>query len=300
MSQNIIPMNPGRRLIDKAAVYIRYPHRIAAERGHALPRLIDALKVADPDVFDAILSLLMPVAKADLAEALCDVIVDPEKPECIRRDASSHLSVIFPFLPNPSPLIEKLLNHIDRGDSQTRVYAAFALGWKNNHEAAIGLSALLFDANAEVRIAAVMGLVNIGSGRIVPLLIDRLKCGAIPEQACILMHLWHFSDQRKQILPVYRQFVTHQDADLRLQALTGLANLEKPDRLARRYCACLHDRSAAVRSLASAELNRLYRQHPTAVKPHIQHLAQCRQPQISNFAANLLKQTANHLQTDGS
>ncbi len=230
MSPNIIALDLDQRLIDKAAVYIRYPHRIAAERRHALPRLIKALKVADTDDFDKILSLLMPVANLDLAEALCDIIADPEKPEGIRRDASAHLSVIFPFLPDPQPLVEKMLVYIDQGDSLVRMYAAFALGWKNNHLAAIGLSALLFDANADVRIAAITALVDIGSSRIVPLLIDRLAGGAMADQACILMHLWRFKDQRNLTLPVYRQFLSHRHADLRLQALTGLEKLEPPDR----------------------------------------------------------------------
>lgn len=218
-NNKVIDIYSKERLFKKAYSYIESAELFLEEKDRAVPLLLKALKIANYDLKQQIILLLCSLAKQEVAEPLYKMIVDPDTDQNVRHLASIHLSIIFPFLKNPQPLIANLLEDLKSPDPQLRMNAGFALGWQGNTKAAIPLIELLYDPDIEVQQTAVNALSNLRDDRVLSLMLERLEHGPIEQKRCILFNLWRFYSKQKEVIPVYLKYLDHEEADLRLDAL---------------------------------------------------------------------------------
>ncbi|GAG53904.1 unnamed protein product, partial [marine sediment metagenome] len=130
--------------------YIDSVELFLEERDKAVPLLLKALKHADRKLRRKIIFFLGSFAKQEVAWPLYRMMVDPHESEESRREASIQLSVIFPFLKDPQPIIDRLLEDLKNADPELRLNAAFALGWEGNNQVVIPLIELLYDPDINV------------------------------------------------------------------------------------------------------------------------------------------------------
>ena len=246
----IIKFESKERLIEKARSYIKSVELFLEERDRAVALLLKALKHADHKLKHKIILLLGSFAKQEVAWPLYELMIDPGADEDVRRDACIQLSVIFPFLNEPQPLIDRLLEDIKSPDAQLRLNAAFALGWEGNSQAAIPLIELLYDSDTDVQQNAVNALSNLRDDRILPLMLERLKHGPLGQKRCILFNLWRFYSRQKEVSSIYLKYLDHENDDLRFDAVVLLSSTTRSTEYIPAYCKCLSDKDPRIRMLA--------------------------------------------------
>ena len=253
----VIHLDSKERLFEKVDAYIESIELFLEERDKAVPLLLKALKYTDHQLKHEIILVLGNFAKQEVAWPLYQMIIDPGEDEEIRHLASIELSVISPFLQEPQPLIDHLLEDLKSPDPELRVHAAFALGWEGNTQAAMSLVELLYDADIRVQQTAVNALSNLRDDRILTLLLERLEHGPLEQKRSILFNLWRFYSKQKQVVSVYLKHLSHKNADLRFDALVLLASVTETKEYIQTYRKCLGDKDPRVRVLALKELNEL-------------------------------------------
>ncbi len=247
---NIIQFNPIKRVLKKVDKLLETKELFFEDRETAIPLLLNALKYADNTLKQKIILLLGSSAKQEIAWPLYRMLSDPKENEEIRYIAAVQLRVIFPTLKDSQLLIDRLLQDLENEDSELRLYAASALGWNGNFQAAIPLIALLYDSDMDVMQAAVNALTDLGDDRIITILYDRLKNGALDQKRCILFNLWHLTSKQDEVIEVYLDYLSHPNAELRYDALVLLKALTEPEECLDAYIQCLNDDDSRIRLLA--------------------------------------------------
>ena len=247
---NIIQFNPIERVLKKVDKLLETKELFFEDRETAIPLLLNALKYADNTLKQKIILLLGSSAKQEIAWPLYQMLSDPKENEEIRYIAAVQLRVIFPTLKDSQLLIDRLLQDLENEDSELRLYAAGALGWNGNFQAAIPLIALLYDSDMDVMQSAVNALTDLGDDRIFAILYDRLKHGALDQKRCILFNLWHLTSKQDEVLEVYLDYLSHPNAELRYDALVLLKALTEPEECLDAYIQCLNDDDSRIRLLA--------------------------------------------------
>jgi HEAT repeat protein len=247
---NIIQFNPIDRVLNKVDKFLESKELFFEDRETAIPLLLTALKYADNALKQKIILLLGSSAKQEIAWPLYKMLSDPLENEEIRYIAAIQLRVISPTLKDAQPLIDRLLQDLENKDSEMRMYAASALGWNGNFQAAIPLIALLFDSDMDVMQAAVNSLTDLGDDRIFIVLTDRLKYGSLDQQRCILFNLWHLTSKQDEVIEVYMDYLNHSNAELRYDSLVLLRALTEPEECLDAYIRCLNDDDSRIRLLA--------------------------------------------------
>jgi HEAT repeat protein len=247
---NIIQFNPIDRVLNKVDKFLESKELFFEDRETAIPLLLTALKYADNVLKQKIILLLGSSAKQEIAWPLYKMLSDPLENEEIRYIAAIQLRVISPTLEDAQPLIERLLLDLESKDSEMRMYAASALGWNGNFQAAIPLIALLFDSDMDVMQAAVNSLTDLGDDRIFIILSDRLKYGSLDQKRCILFNLWHLTSKQDEVIEVYMDYLNHSNAELRYDSLVLLRALTEPEECLDAYIQCLNDDDSRIRLLA--------------------------------------------------
>jgi HEAT repeat protein len=246
----IIQFDPVKRILNKVGQYLSFKDKFFEDRDTAVPLLLNALKYADHALKQKIILLLGSSAKQEVALPLYKILSDPEENEEIRYIAAIQLRVIFPSIENAQPLIDRLLKDIDSTENEMRVYAACAMGWNGNFQAAIPLVALLFDPDIDVMQSAVNALTDLGDDRIFAVLLDRLKHGSLEQKRCILFNLWHLDSKQDEVIEVYMNFLEDQNPELRYDALVLLRAVTEPEECLEAYIRCLNDEDPRIRLLA--------------------------------------------------
>lgn len=285
----IIDFYSKERLVKKAHSYIESAGLFLEEKDRALPLLLKALKIADYDLKQQIILLLCSLAKQEAAEPLYRIIVDPDIDQDLRHLASIHLSILFPFLKNPEPLIAHLLEDLKSPDPKLRMNAGFALGWKGNTKAAIPLIELLYDPDIEVQQTAVNALSNLRDDRILSLLLERLEHGPKEQKRCILFNLWRFYSKQKEVIPVYLKYLNHEEADLRLDALVLLGLITDINNQVAVYLKCLSDKEPNIRALALKRLGELDRERLLELMGEIEPMLADPHMKVKQAVLNILK-----------
>lgn len=285
----VIDFQPKDRLFEKAASYIESTELFLEERDKAVPVLLKALKHADQQLRHEIILLLGSFAKQEVAWPLYQMVIDPEENEEIRRDASIQLSVISPFLKDPQPLIDHLLEDLRSPDPELRAHAAFALGWEGNTQAAIPLIELLYDPDIRVQQTAVNALSNLRDDRILSLMLERLEHGPVEQKRCILLNLWRFYSKREEVVSVYLKYLDHEDADLRFDALALLGTVTEIRDYIPTYRKYLCDNDSRIRTLALRELNEVGRDDLLGFEEEIQDMLSDPDMDVKKAAMKLLK-----------
>jgi len=247
---NIIEFNPIDRVLKKVDKFLESKELFFEDRETAIPLLLNALKYADSALKQKIILLLGSSAKQEIAWPLYRMLSDPLENEEIRYIAAIQLRVISPTLKDPQPLIDRLLMDLESDDPENRMYAASALGWNGNFQAAIPLIALLFDSDVDVMQAAVNSLTDLGDDRIFTILSDRLKYGTLDQKRCILFNLWHLTSKQDEVIELYLDYLKNSNPELRYDALVLLRALTEPEECLDAYIQCLNDDDSRIRLLA--------------------------------------------------
>ena len=250
----VIEFDPRERILEKAKKYVGSLDLFSEEADQAIPVLLKALKYADRDLKHSIMVVLGSFAKEELVWPLHDVMTDPSENEEIRHDAAIQLSVIGPFLKDPQPLRDKLLKDVENSDAEQRLHATFALGWEGNFQAAIPLIGRLYDSEVRIQQTAVDALCNLRDDRILGLLLDRLDHGSLEQKRSILFNLWRFYSKAEEVKKVYLNYLDHEDAELRFDALVCLGPMTVVQEYLEVYRRCLKDEDGRIRELALKRL----------------------------------------------
>ena len=256
-SDKVISLEPKERLLEKIRSYVESLDLFLEERETAVPLLLKGLKHADPKLKQKVILLLGSFAKEEIARPLYRMVADVNEDEDTRRFASIQLSVIFPFLKEPQPLIDQLLEDLNSGDSALRIHAAFALGWEGNTQAAIPLIELLYDKDVQVQQTAVNALSNLRDDRILNLMIERLEHGPWEQKRSILFNIWRFYSRQEEVKSVYLKYLDHENDELRFDALVLLGSVGETIDCLPAYAKCLRDRDPRIRALALERLDEL-------------------------------------------
>lgn len=254
MSPKIIPFKAQKHLLEKSRCYIDNLELFMNERDIAVPLLLKALRHADRQLKHRIILLLGGFAKEEIAWPLYEMMTDASEDEVLRHDASIQLSVTMPFLRQPQTLVDRLLAALRSTEPELRAYAAFALGWKGNAQAAISLIDLLYDPDPLVQQAAVNALANLQDDRIFSLLVDRLERADLEQRRSIIYNLWRFAGKHPEAATVYLRSIDSKEDELRFDALVLLGLISNVrDHLAV-YRRCMKDDDPKIRELAFREL----------------------------------------------
>jgi len=288
-NSNVINFEPKERLFEKAGSYIESIELFLEERDEAVPLLLKTLKYADHELKHEIIFLLGNFAKQEVAWPLYQMITDPDEDEEIRHFASIQLSVISPFLKEPQPLIDRLLEDIKSPDPELRLHAGFALGWEGNARAAIPLIELLYDSDIRIQQTAVNALSNLRDDRILSLMLERLEHGPLEQKRCILLNLWRFYSKRDEVVSVYLKYLNHAEADLRFDALVLLGLVTETREHIQVYRKCLSDKDPRIRALALKDLDELSSEELLGFKEEIQDMLSDPDMKVKKAAIKLLK-----------
>jgi HEAT repeat protein len=251
---NVIKFDPREKILEKAKRYVDDEAVFLEEREQAVPLLLKALEFGDEMLKSEIIFLLGSFAKEEVAWPLYRILADPSQEEELRRDASIQLSVIGPFLKDPQPLVDRLIQDMESGDPELRGHAAFAVGWEGNAQAAIPLIERLYDGEIRVQQTAVSALSNLRDDKIIHLLLERLEHGPLMQKRAILLNLWRFYSKKEEVARVYLQHLGHENADLRFDALALLGIVAPPEKYFEAYQKCLKDPDERIRGLALRKL----------------------------------------------
>ena len=290
MNKNkVITFEPRDRLLKKAGSYIESIELFLEERDKAVPLLLKALKFADHNIKQKIILLLGDFAKEEVAWPLYRLIIDPKEDREVRRSATIQLSIIFPFLKEPQPLIDHLLGDLKSPDAELRSNAAFALGWEGNITVAIPLIDLLYDSDIHVQQTAVNSLCNLKDDRIFNLMVERLEHGPLEQKRCILYNIWRFPSRRKEAVSVYLRYLEHEDIDLRFDALVLLGSVSEVRKHIPAYRRCLNDEDPRTRALALKRLYEVDREYLLVFKEEIEYMLSDPYIEVEQAAIKILK-----------
>ena len=289
MNEKIIDFESREHLFKKVESYIESIELFLEEQDKAIPLLLKALKYADQELKHEIILLLGSWAKQEVAWPLYEILTDTKENKDIRNSASIELSVIFPFLKEPQPLLDRLLEDLKSPHAELRIYAAFALGWEGNTQAAIPLIELLYDSDIRVQQTAVNALSNMRDDRIFSLMLERLEHGPFEQKRCILLNLWRFYSKHKEVISVYLTYLNHENADLRFNALVLLGSITEAKDYVSVYRRCLKDKNIRIRALALRELNEANREDLLGFKDEIEEMLSEPDMKVKQAAINILK-----------
>jgi len=251
---NVIQFDPREKILEKAKRYVDDEEVFLEEMEQAVPLLLKALQFGNDTLKSEIIFLLGNFAKEEAAWPLYRILADSSQEEEIRRDASIQLSVIGPFLKDPQPLVERLIQDMESADPQLRVHAAFAVGWEGNVRAAIPLIERLYDGDTRVQQTAVSALSNLRDDKVINLLLERLEHGPLMQKRAILLNLWRFYSKKEEVVQVYLGHLDHENADLRFEALALLGIVSSGEKHFEAYRKCLKDPDTRIRGLALRKL----------------------------------------------
>jgi len=251
---NVVKFDPREKILEKAKRYVDDKEAFLEEREQAVPLLLKALEFGGEALKSEIIFLLGSFAKEEVAWPLYRILADPSQGEELRRDASIQLSVIGPFLKDPQPLVDRLIQDMESGDPEFRIHATFAVGWEGNTQAAIPLIERLYDVEPRVQQTAVSALSNLREDKVINLLLERLEHGPLMQKRAILFNLWRFYSKKEEVARVYVQHLDHENADLRFDALALLGIVSSVGKHLEAYRKCLKDPDDRIRGLALRRL----------------------------------------------
>lgn len=182
-----------------------------------------------------------------------------------------------------------MLEDLKSPDAELRIYAAFALGWEGNTQAAIPLIELLYDPDIHVQQTAVNALSNMRDDRIFSLMLERLEHGLSKQKRCILLNLWRFYSKQKEVISIYLKYLDHEDVDLRFDALVLLGSVTEAKDYVSVYRKYLRDKDRRIRALALKELNVADREDFLEFKEEIQGMISEPDMEVKQAAINILK-----------
>ncbi len=270
---NILKFESKEIILQKTEVYMDDPKLFWDEEDKAVPIFFKALKYADSDTKRSLIIHLGLYTKQrqKIAEPFFRMITDPEEDIGVRDKAATLLTIILPDLENSQPFIDNLIEDTRNPDATQRSLAA-ALGWEGNTQAVVPLIELIYDKTPVVQENAINSLFNIGDDRILNLLLDRLEHAELEQKRIILFNLWRFKSKKEEVIPVYKKYLIHDNADLRFDALACLGVVLDKVELMDIYRKCFKDSSPKVRRLAISQIGKANPEEIADLKDEIEEL----------------------------
>lgn len=272
-NNRVVAFDSKHRILERAKKYVQSVESFLDEGEQAVLLMLKALKHADGNLKREIMFILGTFAKEKVVWPLFDMMTDSSEDEKFRHEAAIQLSVIGSLLRDPQPLVDRLLEEIQSPDAESRLHATFAIGWRDNIQAALPLVERLYDSDSRVQETAVNALCNLRDDKILQLLVDRLEHGPMQQKRVILFNLWRFSSKKNEVKAVYRKCLEHESAELRFDALVCLGPIGDVREDVEVYRKCLKDDDERIRELA---LKRLAEEGGEAIlrvlRPEIQAL----------------------------
>ncbi|MEJ2640494.1 MAG: HEAT repeat domain-containing protein [Desulfosarcinaceae bacterium] len=266
------------------------------ERGAELPEINDrevllmrrAFGLAPASKKMRILLLLGSSRRPSAADTLFTIMIDADQSDEVRRFAAVQLCSLGPGLEIEAILVARLTEELSSPQPMRRANAAIALGWEGHLDCVLDLLELLYDTDAEVQEAAVEALTNLGDPRIVAPFIERLSAAPEAQQKVILYNIERFAAADERVADTYRNYLSHSNPELRLDALSLLGRVSSISEHFEVYAGCMADSDPAVRALA---LDQLFHQSPgtlSALRPQITALTRDPRAEIRKRAGALL------------
>jgi HEAT repeat protein len=240
------------------------------DRAAKLPEINDravllmrrAFNLAPSDMKMRMLLLLGSSRRPSAADTLYAIMIAADHSDEVRRFAAVQLCALGPGLEIQPILVARLVEELNSPRPKRRANAAIALGWEGHLDCVLDLLEVLYDPDAEVQEAAVEALTNLGDPRIVAPFIERLQTAPVAQQKVILYNIERFAAADERVAGTYRNYLSHPNPELRLDALSLLGRISSISEHLEAYAGCLTDCDPAVRALA---LDQLYHQAPETI-----------------------------------
>jgi HEAT repeat protein len=283
----LIPLDRSRRLLEKSRAYLADLEAFLADGPAAVTILLDALPYADADLQLKMLPLLGYAGKDRALWPLYDMMRASVNDERLRHSASIQLGVAASMSRDTKALAAELIRNLNHADPQVRAGCALALGWEGNGSAVKPLMACLTDTDRDVQAAVVTALSSVGGERVFDLLTARLGRGTLEEQRSILLNLWRFADYIPDLAGVYLASMEKIPADLRTDALSGLAMVPLSATVVEGYRRLLTDKDTAVRRQVLENLSHADPAVYAPLKTTLQKLATDKDERVRQAAIRL-------------
>ncbi len=288
MKSTVIQFNNQERLLIKVRTYLSALDRLVQDGDEAVDLLIKSLSFADNDLKLKIVLMLGTMPYEKVAWPLYEVMTDMGLKEAIRHAAAVQMSLVGSQARYNDALVDNLLAELGQPDPVRRANAAFALGWEGNQRAVAALVDALCDNDLEVQQAAVSALSNIRDDRLFIFLADRLKRCGKEQQRCILYHLGIFTSRHKEVVQICSRYLSHNDSDLRYDALVVLDAVSDNDKPLHLYAQCLNDKDERIREQALHYLGKADEAHFDEVAQYINPLLKDHSPTIRQAAIRVM------------
>ncbi len=290
-NNKVIAFPDRDRALERVGNWLASPGVLPEINDQAVLLMRRAFEIAPAAMKMRILLLLGSSRRPSAADTLFTIMIDLEQSDDVRRFAAVQLCALGPGLEIEAILVAHLTEELDNPQPQRRANAAIALGWEGHLDCVLDLLKVLYDSDADVQEAAVEALTNLGDARIVAPFIERLQTAPPAQQKVILYNIERFAGADERVAITYRDYLSHPDPELRLDALSLLGRVSAIIEDLDEYAGCLRDSDPAVRALA---LDQLYHQAPDAISsltPQIAALATDPYEEIRKRAQALLGAT---------
>jgi HEAT repeat protein len=289
MTDKIIQFNAQERLLAKVRSYMYGVEKLIHEGDEAIDVLLRAYPSAKDNLKIKIVLLLGTLASPAVVDPLFAIMRNDVDSDAIRQAAAIQLSVVGGVLIDSESLVHRLLELLEGGTTFEKANAAFALGWQGNLQAAPFLIDCLFNGEIEVQQAAVTALSNIQDDRLFYVLTERLPKSSKEQQRSILYNLGRFSSRQNEIVQICQNYLSHQDSELRYDALVVLNTVTDANESVTHIEKCLSDPDARIRERALTTLATVDHGRLAALEPEVRKLLKDSSAPVRRAAVQLFR-----------
>ena len=269
LKNNIITFPDQWHALERVGEWLESPGKLPELNDPAVLLMRRALAAAPEAMKIRILLLLGTSRRSSAADTLYTQMTDIEQSDEVRRFAAVQLCSQGPDLDIAKVLKARLVEELNSPQPARRANAAIALGWEGHLDCVLDLLEVLYDDDPDVQEAAVEALTNLGDARIVAPFIERLQTAPVAQQKVILDNMERFAAADDRVAATYLNYLSHPNAELRLDALSLLGRVGSIGEHLVDYAGCLGDVDPAVRAMA---LDHLYHQAPERISALIPQL----------------------------
>lgn len=266
---NIIAFPDQQHALEQVGVWLQSSGELPEINDQAVLLMRRALEAAPEAMKMRILLLLGSSRRSSAADTLYTIMIDAEQSDEARRFAAVQLCSQGPDLEIAKVLVAHLTEELNSPEPARRANAAIALGWEGHLDCVLDILEVLYDEDPDVQEAAVEALTNLGDPRIVAPFVERLQTAPLAQQKVILYNIERFAGADARVAATYLNYLSHPNAELRLDALSLLGRVSSITEHLADYAGCLGDVDPAIRAMA---LDHLYHQAPETISALIPQL----------------------------
>lgn len=284
--ETIIKFKSKELHIKKLQEYLENVNLFFKEYEKAVPLLKRYFKDIENELKLRVILLLGLFAKEKSGRFCYQIAMDVQEDGMVRDTAALQLGHILRCSINNENLQETLLMDLKSEDKNKREYAIRALGFEGNQRAALPIVELLYDPDPDIQECAVNALANLRCPSVVTILKNQLEKASEEEVKTILFNLWRFEEQKKEIIPIYLNYIKSGDPELRFFSLIMLNNISNVEDHLEQYSNLIIDNDKRIRKI-TAEL--LGKSGSKKVKPLLNQMLEDEDMEVKKAVVNALK-----------